>query len=185
MLKFRKYFVSGPENDRRMTHAGQLWYGIMDRVKNRKGLIAYRGVSVSEEFMDFQLFAHWLYSQPNYDRTFHLDKDILVKGNRVYSPNTCCLVPSEINSLMVLQNSKRGALPVGVVCRGNGERYAARLSIDGKQTYLGTCDDPREAFLLYKKNKELLIKQKAEKYREVLIPNCYNSLINWQVEITD
>ena len=184
MLKFRKYFVSGPENDRRMTHAGQLWYGIKRRASGDYSS-AYDGVVISEEFLDFQFFANWLYSQPNYDRTFHLDKDIITKGNRVYSPDTCCLVPSEINSLMVLQNSKRGALPVGVVCKKNGKKYSARLSIDGKQTYLGSCSNPREAFLLYKENKELLIKQKAEKYRHVLIPNCYNSLIAWQIEITD
>lgn len=160
MLKFRKYFVSGPENDRRMTHAGQLWYSIKRRASGDYSS-AYNGVVISEEFLDFQFFANWLYSQPNYDRSFHLDKDILIKGNRLYSPERCCLVPREINSLIVIHKSSRGNYPVGVVYKKKVGKYVARTSIDGVTKFCGLFETPEEAFLSYKKNKEFYIKQKA------------------------
>jgi hypothetical protein len=48
------------------------------------------------------------------DRYWHLDKDILVVGNRVYSPETCIFVPTRINNLFVTRESLRGDYPLGV-----------------------------------------------------------------------
>jgi len=55
---------------------------------------------VTEEWLNFQNFAEWF--EKNYNpeimERWSLDKDILVKGNKVYSPETCCFVPYEINN---------------------------------------------------------------------------------------
>ena len=37
-----------------------------------------------------------------------LDKDILVKGNKIYSPNTCIFAPENINNLLQLIKENPG-----------------------------------------------------------------------------
>ena len=63
--------------------------------------------SVYEGWHNFQNFAKWY--EDNYyeieEEQMHLDKDILVKGNKVYSPDTCVFVPETINGLFVKSNA--------------------------------------------------------------------------------
>lgn len=60
----------------------------------------YIGCSVVEEWYNFQVFAKWFEENFNHEVTDRLvlDKDILVRGNKIYSPETCCFVPYEINN---------------------------------------------------------------------------------------
>lgn len=60
----------------------------------------YIGVTCIEGWKDYQIFAKWWYSQINHDKGFELDKDLLVEGNKIYSPETCCLLPTEINKTL-------------------------------------------------------------------------------------
>lgn len=57
----------------------------------------YVGVTCCEDWKDYQNFAKWFYEQPNHDRGYELDKDLLVEGNKLYSPSTCTLLPMKIN----------------------------------------------------------------------------------------
>jgi len=50
----------------------------------------YKGCYVCDEWHNFQNFAKWFHD--NYISNCHLDKDIKIKGNKVYSPDTCLLV---------------------------------------------------------------------------------------------
>lgn len=61
----------------------------------------YIGCSVSDEFMDFQNFAQW-YDRAIYDCEYplELDKDLMIEGNKVYSPMSCCFIPKEINNAL-------------------------------------------------------------------------------------
>lgn len=60
---------------------------------------------VCEEWHNFQNFSEWFYKHyyeiPN--ERIELDKDILFKGNKIYSPETCILVPQRINTLFIKQ----------------------------------------------------------------------------------
>lgn len=66
----------------------------------------YKGCSVDPRWHSFAVFEEWFMQQEQrlfregYDvgRRWSIDKDILVRGNKVYSPETCCFVPNEINS---------------------------------------------------------------------------------------
>ena len=56
----------------------------------------------------------------------HLDKDILCKGNKVYSSETCVFVPARINSIILNSQNRRGDLPVGVNYNKKTGKYRAQ-----------------------------------------------------------
>ena len=67
----------------------------------------YKNCKVCKEWNNYQEFAKW--DNENYyevgDERMALDKDILCKGNKIYSPETCVYVPQSINSLFVKRDN--------------------------------------------------------------------------------
>ena len=172
----------------------QAWGNIIDRCFNKKikeKYLAYQNVTCCNEWLLYENFYEWLHSQENFnkwgDKRWEIDKDILVKGNKIYSPETCCLVPQNINSLFINKSNHRGDLPIGV--KRSGKSFIARCSnpITSKREYLGSYSTPYYAFLAYKKYKEDLIKQIAQiEYNNKNISSrCYKAMLNYKVEITD
>lgn len=141
----------------------------------------YIDCSVAEEWLNFQNFAEWF--EENYIEGFQLDKDILVKGNKIYSSKTCCFVPVEINSLFTKSNKIRGIYPIGV--RKNKNQIEAFLSINSTQKYLGVFKSVNEAFEAYKVAKESNIQKIAEKWKDKISDKVYQAMYNYKVEITD
>lgn len=138
-----------------------LWNNLLRRCYSEKSFIkhpSYIGCSVHPDWHNFQVFAEWFYE--NYKEDFDLDKDILVKGNKIYSPETCCFVPQEINILFTNCKSSRGELPIGVIKHYN--RFQARVNINHQTICLGTFKTPEKAFQVYKKAKEKEIKDTAK-----------------------
>mgnify|MGYP007124213904 CR=1 FL=1 len=80
----------------------------------------YIGCSVCEEWKYFSNFKQWY--DTNYKEGFDLDKDILVEGNKIYSPDTCCFVPHYLNSVLLDCGKARGDLPLGVTRNRNTYR---------------------------------------------------------------
>lgn len=148
--------------------------------------LTYKDVLVCEEWHNFQNFAEWYEKnrKPYVDDKWHLDKDILLKGNKVYSPETCCFVPHEINTLFTKNNINRGDYPIGVSKIKSG-RYRVLIRRNNKLTHLGTFDTPKEAFEVYKNDKEVHIKEVADKWRGQIIEQVYNAMYNYEVKITD
>lgn len=147
---------------------------------------SYKGCTVCEEWWNFQVFAEWYYEH-YYEiesEKMNLDKDILHKGNKIYSPDTCVFVTQFINGLFTKRNKLRGEYPIGVSKYGN--KFVAQLCKGyGKSIPLGRYDTPEEAFLAYKKAKEAYIKEVAEKYKGKIDNRAYEALMNYEVEITD
>jgi hypothetical protein len=148
---------------------------------------AYKGCSVVEEWHNFQNFAKW-YEENYYEiegQRMELDKDILVKGNKLYSPDTCVFVPKAINNLLIKPSMKRETLPVGV--SKSKEKYQANCynSSSGKLEYLGVYDTKEEAFNAYKSYKEQYVKKVAEDYKSHIPVTLFEALMNYVVEITD
>ena len=83
----------------------------------------------------------------NYIEGFDIDKDILIQGNKVYSPDTCCFVPHEINSFFRKYAKGKKTLPVGI--RKVGEKYQASICFEGKSKYLGLFDNIKDALDVY------------------------------------
>lgn len=165
------------------------WNGMMQRcynLKNKMNNPTYEVCTSSETFRYFSKFKSWYYSQIGCDqKDWHLDKDIIVKGNKIYAEDTCCIVPPEINCALTVNKRVRGAFPQGVIYNCTKTRYRARIQRGNKWESLGTYDTPEEAFQAYKPVKEAHIKSLAEKWKDQIDIRVYEALMNWTVEITD
>jgi len=162
------------------------WFSVFERCYN-KVYPSYKNIKVCEEWCNFQNFAKWYeenWKSDYMDKKWSLDKDILVKGNKVYSPETCCFVPQEINCLFSIKpKTINNNLPIGVKIRG--KKYQARIRKNNKDYYLGLFDTLEEAFQAYKSAKEQHIKEMADKWKHHLNKRLYDILINYKIEITD
>lgn len=143
----------------------------------------YKNCTVCKEWLSFSVFREWFYE--NYIEGYSLDKDILVKGNKLYSPSTCCFVPKEINAMLTKGDAIRGKLPLGV--EQIGRKFLSRITINKKNVSLGLYDTPEEAFHIYKKEKENHIFKVAKEYFEkgLICEEVYKALINYKIDITD
>lgn len=162
-----------------------IWKHMIMRVYSPKSLISnssYENCSVCEDWHNFQKFAEWYTNQKFYNKGYHLDKDILVKGNRVYSPENCCLVPQELNMLFTDRKSKRGKYPIGVISQTKGKTFAARVMVDGNKIWLGTFKTKEDAFEVYKMAKEENVKRLAELYKCRIDFKTYSAMKNFTVE---
>lgn len=166
------------------------WHDMMNRCYNEKFLEKnpqYRECEVCEEWWNFTNFEKW-YNDNWYvigDETMDLDKDILFKGNKEYSPNTCCIVPHGINTLFLTSKKNRGALPMGIYYDKDKTRYRAHMSYNGIPIKIGTFDNVENAFSRYKEYKEDFIKDIAEQYRERIPYKVYYAMMNWNIEVGD
>lgn len=173
------------------------WKGMIERgynIKYKENHPSYIDVTVCESWHNYSTFYEWIHSQDNYEKWLNgdrwaLDKDILVKGNKIYSPQYCKLVPQRVNCFLIKRNADRGDFPIGVSFDKNKAKYTAYCSnpFTKKLDYLGAFETVEEAFQVYKNYKEMLAKQLAKD--EYMIGNIdtdtYNALMNYQVEITD
>ena len=142
----------------------------------------YKDCEVCNEWLNFQVFAEW-YEKNYYEvpcEVMQLDKDILIKGNKLYSPETCVFVPNKINMLFVKHESRRGEYAIGV----SGNASWCNKGI-GRPVYLGTFSSENEAFKSYKQNKESYIKQVANELKKYIPEKLYKAMINYEVDIND
>lgn len=181
------YIGIGDFSSARHLEAYKKWYNMLNRSYNdAKEFKAYKDVTVWAEWYNFQVFAEWFYDNynPEYMQKWQLDKDILIKGNKVYSPETCAFVPQEINSLFLKSDNTRGLTPVGTSMTRNA-KYAAKYKKDNKIVCLGTFNTPEEAFQAYKTEKEKYIKEVADKWKPLIKQDVYEAMYNYKVQIND
>lgn len=188
-------FLGEGRHRRYNTKAGMYWQFMLNRCylpKYKEQHPTYEDCVVCDYWHNFQNFAEWCSYQtgcgiPN----TNLDKDLLLKGNKVYGPDTCCFLPQEINKAITKQTLFKAGLPIGVTTRDDlGGKYMARLSLASsgrpkKEKYLGLFATPELAFGAYKQAKEEQIKFLANKFRDRLTGNAYTALMEFEVNIED
>lgn len=180
-----KYKVS---ENRKRTKCYSVWSHMLERCYDSKCIAkrpTYKECDVCSEWYNFQNFAGWFeknFYQIEGER-IELDKDILIKGNKIYSPNTCVFVPQPINTLFTKRDNCRGGLPIGVVYKN--KKYVAQCNINGKMKTLGYYDTPEKAFQVYKNHKENYIKKVADQYKDKIPQKLYDGLISYKIEIND
>ena len=142
----------------------------------------YIGCSVDKRWHDFQDFADWFYGHEYGDLGYALDKDLLLPDNKIYSPETCCLVPTEINNLLLDNQKARGELPQGVDFHKKRGLYRVKISISGKSKTLGFFNCPNEAHQVYKEAKERHVKNTALSWADRIEHDVFVALINWTLD---
>ena len=186
-----KYKVS--ENGK-PTKVYYTWKSMLERCYDSKfheKRPTYVDCEVYEEWLNFQEYGQWFYD--NYyeikGERMHLDKDILVKGNKIYSPDNCIFVPQTINSLFIKRQNARGKSVIGTTFHKG--KYQAQCNMinpktgKSKNEYLGLYETQEEAFKVYKYYKEKNIKEVADYYKDRIPQKLYDRLYNYEVEIDD
>ena len=184
--------------DGKKTKEYEAWRGMLKRCLYDGYLQkepTYDGCSISNEWTHYANFYNWLISQENYqkwkegDRGWAIDKDIKCKGNRIYSSETCFLVPQNVNSLFTNRRLHRGKYPIGVdyLKRLNKFRASCMNPFTGKQEHIGVYISPECAFNAYKEYKENIIKRVAEQeyFNGNITLECMTSMIQYKIEIND
>ena len=174
----------------RNTKEYDLWYSMLRRCYSdnfKKKRPTYEGCEVSDKFKSYEYFYEWCHSQIGFGvEGWHLDKDLLVKGNKVYSEDSCVFIPSEINLVLVKRTALRGKYLIGVSWHSKSKTFVAQVNKNkGKQEHLGYFKTELEAFNAYKIAKEVYLKELAEKWEYEIDLRAYNALMSYTVDIDD
>lgn len=145
------------------------WKSMLERcysIVSYKVRPTYIDCLVCDEWLLFSNFKQWF--DENYIEGFDLDKDILVEGNKVYSPDTCRFVPHYINSLVLNSRASRCEMPIGVfkkLSKGQiNPTYTACCRIGTSRNKLSkTFKTIEEASAWYSETKKRIVKEQAQR----------------------
>ena len=173
-----------------ITKEYRLWTDMLKRCYSeafQKKHPTYKDCEVSDKFKSYEYFYEWCHSQIGFgNEGWQLDKDLLIKGNRVYSESTCIFIPQEINKILTKNTASRGEYLIGVYWHKTHKAFVSTVSKNkGKTEWLGYFNTEIEAFNTYKEAKEAFVKEQAEKYKSQIDPRAYEALMSYTVEITD
>ena len=153
----------------------------------------YLNCEVCDEWLNFQNFHKW-YLENIYsfdDQVMCLDKDIIIKNNKLYSPDTCIFVPQFINKIFTKRDNDRGDCPIGVHRSSDKNKYVACCSVfdrvknESKRLNIGEFDNMYDAFVRYKEFKENYIQSVAYDIKSKIPQKLFIAMINYKVEIDD
>lgn len=124
------------------------WTGMLERCYSSSWLKkhpSYIGCSVVKDWAYFSNFALWMKTQDWEGK--QLDKDILIRGNKIYGPETCVFIKQDLNKFLTERGSERGKWPIGVFWHKRDQKFIAqaRCVVTGKRVALGHYDTPEEA----------------------------------------
>ena len=186
-----KYKVS--ENGK-ITDGYNIWHDMLRRCYDPKlyeRYSTYEMCTVEDYLLNFQHMGEWIehnyYEVPG--EQICLDKDILCKGNKIYSRKTCIFVPQRINKLFTKSDKSRGKNPIGVIELPSGNYRVFCSNGCEKSVSLGTYSTKEEAFQVYKQYKEKVIKETIDSYKGKIPEPFYSRLreamYNYEVSIND
>ncbi len=168
-------YVAKINNER--TKIYQLWASMIKRCYSsiyKKNNPCYNEVTVCDEWHNFQTFAEW--AEKNYVEGYVLDKDLLIKGNKIYSSETCCFIPQELNKFLtnIKKTNKSGY--VGVCWHKQSGKWEAKINIDKKRKTLGRFTNPEDAAKAYQEARVIEVNKLKELYKDILPKNIIDSI---------
>lgn len=156
----------------------------------------YTGVTASAEFKNFTKFHDWWFEQIGHNlQNVQLDKDLLIRGNKVYSSDTCLLVPNFVNMFLTKRDAVRGDCLIGACKKGayknGGTKYIAMVCeydiTTGKtvKKHIGCFRNEHDAFHAYKTAKEAIAKKYADYLTSKVDDRVVQALLDFEVNIND
>jgi hypothetical protein len=164
----------------------QVWISMIKRCYSNKFQSknpTYLGCIVAKEWHKFSLFSKWMRSQDWKGKD--LDKDIIIAGNKLYSPDSCLFVSHQINSLLIDSATIRGNFPQGVSFDKHSGKYKASCKISGKSKSLGRFMSATEAEVCYLTFKSSLIVSVSKNEECLKSPLLAQSLLSHAKIMTD
>ena len=167
-----------------------LWNGMLVRCYSdnfKKKNPTYEGCEASENFKSYEYFYEWCQKQIGFNNEgWHLDKDLLIKGNKVYSETTCVFLPQEINKILTKRTTSRGEYLIGIYWSKTHKAFKAQVGKNkGGREYLGLFNTELEAYNAYKIAKESFVKEQANNWKSQIDPRAHEALMKYTVNITD
>ena len=161
-----------------------VWYNMLARCYDdrlQEKFPAYIGCTVHEDWHNFQSFAEWYHNHEFFGLGYELDKDLIVKGNKIYSPENCTLIPKWLNNMIKISCKTGNGLPIGVTRKGCKYRARVTDSSEGVEMYIGSFDTKEEASAMYVKEKENLVRRKYEVLSGIISERAQEAVMNWTV----
>lgn len=145
---------------------------------------SYTGVSVCAEWLHSSIFAGWMSGQiaKEGSEVLHLDKDILLPGNKEYSPTTCAFVPQFLNMSLNICERGSGSMPKGVrssTLKDGETRYSWRVKAASGKLGKGGLTCKWEAHRAWQLARASVIEQAIEKYK---LMACYREDVAYAVK---
>ena len=156
------YIVDGKDKIVWVCPFYQTWKSMLKRCYSEKEYPTYKGCSVCDEWLIFSNFKRWMEQQDWQGK--QLDKDLLIEGNKVYSPETCIFVDQVINKFVTDSGAARGEYMIGVYWRKHVGKFVSQCSnpFTCKREHLGYFTDELTAHLVWKARKHELACQLAD-----------------------
>lgn len=145
---------------------------------------SYTQCSICDEWLDDKtLFYEWV--DHNYytidGEQMHLDKDILVPGNKIYAPETCIFAPARINDLFPSLDKNSSGLPTGVTYSAKTDKYKVTIRKNGKNVNLGFFETVEAAAEVYKQHKKAEIISVADEYKDRIPDALYKAMLDYPI----
>lgn len=168
------------------------WRGVLRRTFDEKWHVKcpnYIGCEVDPCWYNYQEFCKWV-EQQVFFKGYKLDKDLLIKGNKIYGPDTCVFLPNELNCIIASPTMDRNGTPIGVSKvwnpKARDKTWVANMSIRGakekrKSLCIGYFSTSEEASCAYIFAKENYVKERAQFWKDKISPKAYDALLNWKV----
>lgn len=153
-----------------------LWNSMMERCfseKLHKKQPAYIGTTADHGWIKFMGFKAWSVDAGltiQNKSILQIDKDILsIAGNKHYSPDTCCLVPREVNNILVDRHaSYERTYPMGVTfCKRDSMFIATVSSKDKGRITVGRSKNPVEAHKAFQLGKAQEIENRISWWKAI------------------
>ena len=137
----------------------QTWTDMLKRcysAKFQERQPTYKGCSVSKEWLTFSNFKAWMEKQEW--EGLQIDKDILIKGNQVYSSDACVFVTEMVNNFVINRGADRGEWLIGVSWYKQTEKFQAYCNnpFTKKKEHLGYFTSEQQAHQVWRKRKNEL-----------------------------
>jgi hypothetical protein len=150
-----------------------VWQKILERCYSEKYLKVkptYVGCEIHPSWIYLSNFIKWVDSQPNKDwQNYQPDKDLLIKGNKIYAPDTVVFISRDLNMFMNTNKGQRGEYLLGVSYYPNATlkfRAACSNPFTKKQVKLGFYKTEIEAHKAWQAKKHEYACQLADSQQD-------------------